>query len=272
MRLRMLAVLLLSLCSFSAAAAAKAELWERWTRSDEKSTTVVDHGAWDRFLEKYLVASKDGIARLRYAAVTGDDAGLLRLYLDDLQRTPVSKLRRDEQRAYWINLYNACTIKLVLDRFPLKSILDIDISPGLFAKGPWGARQIKVEDQTLSLDDIEHRILRPIWKDPRTHYSVNCASLGCPNLAAHAFTAANTEILLDAGARAFVNHPRGVRVEDGRLYVSSIYAWFADDFGGKDARVIEHLGRYAETRLAAQLAAIEKISGDDYDWAVNETP
>lgn len=269
MRFRTFA-LLLSLCAFSSVVAApKAELWERWKRSDEKSVTVLDHSQWDRFLQKYLVASPDGINRLRYAAVSGDDAGLLRLYLDDLQRTPVSKLRREEQRAFWINLYNAYTIKLVLDRYPLKSILDIEISPGFFAKGPWGAKQIKVEDETLSLDEIEHRILRPIWKDPRTHYAVNCASLGCPNLQPQAYTAGNSEALLDVGARAYVNHPRGVRVEDGRLYVSSIYAWFADDFGGKDSAVIEHLRRYAEPTLAAQLAAIEKISGDDYDWAIN---
>ena len=277
MRLRhaglLLSLLISLLCATRAESAPEAELWERWTRSDEQSTTRVDHSAWDRFLQRYLAVAPDGIHRVRYGAVSRDDAGLLRVYLDELQRTPVSSLRRDEQRAYWINLYNAWTLKLVLDRYPVKSIRDLNLSPGLFAKGPWGAKMLKVEDETLSLDEIEHRILRPIWNDPRTHYAVNCASLGCPNLPLRAFTAANMETLLDASARAFVNHPRGVRVEeDGRLYVSSIYDWFAADFGGKDARVIEHLRRYAEPALAAQLAAIEKISGDDYDWALNDAP
>lgn len=276
MRLRhaglLLSLLITLLCATRAQSAPEAELWERWTRSDEQSTAHVDHSAWDRFLQRYVVASTDGIHRVRYAAVSRDDAGLLRVYLDDLQRTPVSTLRRDEQRAYWTNLYNAWTLKLVLDRYPVKSILDLNLSPGLFAKGPWGAKMLKVEDETLSLDEIEHRILRPIWNDPRTHYALNCASLGCPNLPLRAFTADNLETLLEASARAYVNHLRGVRVEeDGRLYVSSIYDWFAADFGGKDARVIEHLRQYAEPALAAQLAAIEKISGDDYDWSLNDT-
>lgn len=260
----------MALIGSSAFAAPKAELWDRWTRHDEAATRVLDHTLWTRFLDRYVVASADGIHRLRYGAVSSDDMGYLRVYLDQLQRVPVSALRRDEQRAFWINLYNAHTVKLVLERYPRDSILQIEISPGLFAKGPWGARNLKVEDETLSLDDIEHRILRPIWNDPRLHYALNCASLGCPNLAREAYTAANTESQLEAGARAFVNHPRGARVENGKLYVSSLYEWFKADFGGNDAGVIAHLKRYAEPPLAAQLDGVRRISDDAYDWALND--
>jgi hypothetical protein len=122
----------------------------------------------------------------------------------------------------------------------------------------------------VSLDDIEHRILRPIWKDPRTHYSVNCASLGCPNLPAQAFTSSNLEQLLDDGARAYVNHPRGARVENGRLTVSSIYVWFAPDFGSGDAGVIAHLKQYAEPALKKKLGSVDRIADDEYDWALND--
>lgn len=269
---RLLLVLALILLPGPAGAAPKAELWERWTARDPSSTRIIDHSIWARFLSQYLVASPDGINRLRYGAVKFEDGGLLRVYLDDLQRCEVSKLNGAEQRAYWINLYNAQTVKLVLDRYPVTSIMAIAISPGFFTKGPWGAKILKVEDETLSLDDIEHRILRPIWKDPRTHYALNCASLGCPNLAPEPYTAARMEAMLEAGARAYVNHSRGARVDQGRLQVSSIYAWFVADFGGTDRGVIEHLRRHAEPPLTAQLKGIDKIDGDTYDWLLNDAP
>lgn len=270
--MRALLLILALLLPTALPAAPKAEAWERWTQHDAQATRVLDHTLWTRFLERYVVAGEDGIHRLRYGAVDSDDMGYLRVYLDQLQRVPVSTLRREEQRAYWINLYNAHTVKLVLERYPLDSILQIEITPGWFVKGPWGAKNLKVEDETLSLDDIEHRILRPLWHDARTHYALNCASLGCPNLAREAYTAANTEALLEAGARAYVNHPRGARVENGKLVVSSIYEWFKADFGGDDAGVIAHLRRYAEPPLAAQLAPVRRISNDAYDWALNDAP
>ena len=265
-----LCLLCANLFSTAASAAPKAELWSRWTLHDPKSTRVLNHTPWQDFLSRYVVTGADGITRIRYGDVGFESRGMLRVYLDQLQRTEVSALRREEQRAYWINLYNAQTVKLVLDRYPLHSILEIQISPGFFAKGPWGAKLLKVEDQTLSLDDIEHRILRPIWNDARTHYALNCASLGCPNLTPQAYTAGNMETLLDAGARAYINHPRGARVEQGRLIVSSIYNWFEDDFGGNAAGVIAHLRAYAAPPLATNLQGISRIGDHAYDWSLND--
>ncbi|MGH8456216.1 MAG: DUF547 domain-containing protein, partial [Stenotrophobium sp.] len=106
--------------------------------------------------------------------------------------------------------------------------------------------------------------------DPRTHYSVNCASLSCPNLAARAWTAGSLDEMLDAAARAYVSSPRAVSVQDGKLSVSSIYVWYQADFGGSDAGVITHLKQYAAPALAAQLAGVRKISDDHYDWALND--
>jgi hypothetical protein len=122
----------------------------------------------------------------------------------------------------------------------------------------------------VSLDDIEHRILRPIWKDPRLHYALNCASIGCPNLQVRAFNAANGESLLEKGARDFINHRRGASVKDGRLRVSSIYTWFKEDFGGNDAGVIRHLSAFAKPGLKTSLKGIRVIDDDDYDWSLNE--
>lgn len=251
-------------------AAPKAERWAFWDASKPESTARVDHSAWDRLLKSYVVADHpSGINRVRYAEVTPEDKKALMAYLHDLQSVKARELNRAEQKAYWINLYNALTVDVMLDHFPVASIMDVSISPGLLSRGPWGKKLAQVEGQDLSLDDIEHRILRPIFRDPRVHYAVNCASLGCPNLAAKAFTRDNTESLLETGARAYVNHPRGVTVKDGRVVVSSIYIWFQEDFGGDDPGVLAHLRRYAQDDLQARLDTAAKISDHTYDWSLN---
>jgi len=116
---------------------------------------------------------------------------------------------------------------------------------------------------------MEHRILRPIFNDPRIHYAVNCASRGCPNLQPVAFTAKNAEELLDKGAKEFINSQRGVSVVGSKLTVSSIYEWFKVDFGNTDASVIAHLSQYADAQLADKLKGVSKISRDQYDWRIN---
>jgi Protein of unknown function, DUF547 len=212
-----------------------------------------------------------GITRFAYARLaTAAERRSLDDYVSGLGRVPLSAYARTQQLPFWLNLYNALTVKLIPDHYLVASIRDIDISPGLFADGPWGKTLISVEGEAVSLDDIEHRILRPIWADPRVHYGVNCASLGCPNLPPLAFTAANSGRLLDKGARAFVNHPRGARVDRGRLVVSSIYVWFQENFGGDDGGVIRHLRRYAAPTLAQALAGVERIADHVYDWSLND--
>jgi Protein of unknown function, DUF547 len=252
-------------------AAPKADLWPRWEKHDPASTQSIDHNLWDRFLKKNLLAPHpSGINRVRYATIAPEDRKALKDYLKNLQSLPVSSYNRAEQRAYWINLYNAFTVDLVLSRFPVASIRDINISPGLFARGPWGAKLLIIEGEKLSLDDIEHRILRPIWKDNRVHYAVNCASLGCPNLQPAAYTSDNTEALLEKGARDYVNHPRGVAIKNGKLYVSSIYVWFQEDFGGSAEGLMEHWAKYASNTLADALQSYSGGLDHDYDWRLND--
>ncbi len=272
MRIHLSTVLVLTLLfsSTSALAAPKADLWDRWLAHDPQSTATVDHKPWDRFLKANIVRGSDGVTRLPYATISAADRAALEGYLARLAETPVSKLNQTEQRAFWINLYNALTVSVILDYYPVKSILDIDISPGLFSNGPWGKKLVTIEREKVSLDDIEHRILRPIWQDPRIHYAVNCASIGCPNLQAQAFTAENTDGLLTKAAREYVNHPRGARIERKKLVVSSIYRWFAADFGGKDRAVIAHLKHFADPRLRVRLERVNRISNHGYDWSLNE--
>ena len=125
----------------------------------------------------------------------------------------------------------------------------------------------------MSLDDIEHETMRPTFRDPRVHYAVNCASIGCPNLRPRAWRAETLERDLDDAASAYINHPRGVTVlPDGRLRVSSIYSWFSEDFGSTEAAIIAHLRSHAAAPLAARLTERTAIAGDAYDWALNDAP
>ena len=145
------------LCAHSVGAAPKADLWERWSAHDASAVQRVDHDLWSGFLKQYLTPDRDGLNRVDYAKVRSTDRRKLQQYLDYLQTIQVSQFNRDEQFAYWVNLYNALTVHVVLERFPVQSIRDI--SGGLFSFGPWRKERVSVEGEALSLDDIEHRIL-----------------------------------------------------------------------------------------------------------------
>ena len=129
---------------------------------------------------------------------------------------------------------------------------------------------LKLGSAELSLDDIEHGIMRPTFNDPRVHYAVNCASVGCPNLGTEAFTGARLDEQLEAAARAYVNSRRGVALEGKRIVISSIYVWYKADFGGSDQGVLEHLRRYAAPALAQRLAELSSIRDHTYDWSLND--
>ena len=250
--------------------APKAILWEHWIIQDPESTITVDHSPWDAFLKTYIIKGSDGINRVAYSKVTEADKISLARYIGNLANIPVTKLARSEQLPYWINLYNALTVQVVLDNYPTDSIKDIDISPGIFSDGPWDKKLVTIEQEEVSLNDIEHRILRPIWKDPRIHYAVNCASIGCPNLMDQAYTNENSQDLLEKGAHDYINHPRGVAIEGNKLIVSSIYVWFAEDFGGTDRKIIDHLEKYAIPTLSEKLKQFNTISDNRYDWSLND--
>ena len=173
-----------------------------------------------------------------------------------------------EQMAYWINLYNALTVNLILEEYPVGSISEISASDSF---GPWNDFIAEVSEQSLTLNDIEHRILRPIWKDDRIHFAVNCASIGCPNLQPHAFTAENTEALLSKGAQEFVSHSRGVRFKDKSLVLSSIFDWYGNDFGDTKKQQLEKLAEYAPSDTAEKLRNYQGAINYQYDWNLNSS-
>lgn len=239
-----------------------ADLWPRWEKFNPVSKEMIDHSLWDRFLKTYVRKDAKGVTRVAYANLGNGGKAVLAEYLEVLGQIPVSRIGRAEQRAYWINLYNALTVQLIGQSYPVESIRDID--------DPWDTKLFEVEGEALSLNDIEHRILRPIWRDPRIHYAVNCASVGCPNLLPLAFTGGNAGQLLELAAHAYINHPRGARIEDGKLIVSKIYGWFAEDFGGDDKSVIAHLRNFAGPPLLEALKGITAIDDYEYDWGLND--
>ncbi|MCH9765168.1 MAG: DUF547 domain-containing protein [Alphaproteobacteria bacterium] len=237
------------------------------------SAATVDHAAWNELLAKYIVAGSDGLNRVAYGKFKTEGHAQLKAYVTALERVDPATLDRPEQFAFWANLYNAKTIDIVLDHYPVKSIKDISLGgsfTSLFTGGPWKSKVVKVSGTPLSLDDIEHGLLRKVFKDPRVHYAVNCASIGCPNLNITAFVGATLEMQLDAAAQAYVNSPRGVRVASGNVKASSIYKWFSEDFGDSDRGVLDHISRYAAPELKSALDGVSTISGYAYDWALND--
>ncbi len=255
------------LLSASSVVQSSDDLAAHWSQSDPVSTVEIDHSGWDRILDTYLIEVQ-GLNYFKYSQVTAADRAALDAYLQMLQSVTVIDLSADEQFAYWVNFYNALTIWVVLEHYPIASIRNISYS--LLSRGPWKEPLVQVEGRELSLDNIEHDILRPIYADPRIHYAVNCASIGCPNLQRRAFTRINLEQLLDQAAEQFINHPRGVRFEDGELIVSSIFDWYGRDFGNDEVQVIEHLREYADNELDARLESRDAIDDYEYNWDLNE--
>ena len=252
-----------------AGAAQKAEVIPKWDVSDETNTGIIDHALWQELLDAYLKTDHpSGIHRFDYGALKANaaDRKTLSAYLKSLAGIDPRSFSRDEQMAYWINLYNALTVFVIVPRYPVDSIKDI--KSGIIDFGTWNLDMFPLQGQKLTLNQIEHGILRPIWKDPRIHYAANCASLGCPNLSPEVYRSDNLERLLEQAAVDYINHPRGAQVQGDELVVSSIFEWYKVDFGNTDTGVIAHLKQYARPDLA-QILDNHNSFDDYYDWSLN---
>lgn len=235
--------------------------WESFAQAGQP----FDHSAWDSLLAKYVRENEDGVNRVDYAGLVAGGKRDFSAYLKALQGVKLDSLTKPEQFAFWVNLYNAATLETIVERYPVKSIREL----GTLGQGPWKDNRLKVSGKNLSLDDIEHKILRPIWGDVRIHYAVNCASIGCPNLATQAYTGERLEAMLDRAARAYVTHPRGFADKGGALVASSIFDWYGEDWGGVDG-VLAHAREVGGGKAAPLLATATKISQYDYDWSLND--
>lgn len=257
--MRVLLSLLLILWSANLFAAPKADLLPYWQDQLATDQRQIDHHQWQQLLDKYLVVQPQQTL-FRYDAVTPADKQLLQNYINHLAKLDPRQYNRNVQFAYWVNLYNALTVQLIIDNYPLTSITKLG---GFFSFGPWDQAIVTINNKTLSLNDIEHRILRPIWRDPRIHYAVNCASLGCPDLLPHVFDSQHLNSQLDTAASRFINSDKGVKINSKQTTLSSIYDWYSSDFGNQQA-LLQHINHY---RIHNKINANNLKY--DYNWLLN---
>ncbi|MCB9306578.1 MAG: DUF547 domain-containing protein [Lewinellaceae bacterium] len=210
------------------------------------------HKGLDSLLQKYV--SEAG--KVDYKGLKTDKAAL-DAYCDLLSANPVQEhWSREEKMAYWINAYNAFTLKLITDHYPTKSIMNFD------GGKTWDIRRIRIGGKKYSLNNIENDILRPQFGDARIHFAINCAARSCPPLWNHAYTAENLETTLESRARAFINNSKYNTIAANRARVSKIFEWYAADFGDLKS----FLNRYSDVALNKNAA----VSFNEYDWALNE--
>ncbi len=212
---------------------------------------LAGHNSWEWMLSTYV----DGSGVVNYSAWRGQLDALKEVVQRMGMQAPGDNASRAEKMAYWINLYNASTVLLIVDNYPVSSIMDLD-------KGKvWDRKWIKVGDKLLSLNNIENDILRPQFQDPRIHFAVNCAAKSCPPLWNHAWTAANLEKTLDERTRLFINHPAYNEISPSAIRISKIFEWYAKDFG----HIIDYINKYSKVKVNNDAT----ISYIPYQWALN---
>ncbi len=276
-RLRQLFVPLLALIYFSLTATAlqaapKAELWPVWqpvTRAERSE--LPDFKIWQSFLDRYVKPYEDGLNRVDYARVTAADKQQLKNLLAGLANTDPRGWGPATQKTFWINTYNLAVVSLVLDHYPLESIRDIRLSfKSLFNGGPWEDKYLTVAGEALSLNDIEHRILRPIWPDRRLHFALNCASVGCPNLATQIYKTETLDQQLDAAEQDFLKNNRAVfwQPRENTLQLSSIFDWYQVDFARNENQLLSYLQQQGVLSTEVLQNPDLKISYD-YNWNLN---
>ncbi len=229
------------------------------------------HATWDKFLKQYVTV-KDSISTVNYKGAKSDRKGLDQ-YLTTVEAvTPADygKFTDPQKLAFLINAYNAFTVKLILDNYPVKSIKDLG---GTFSS-PWKKKFFKFFGEESHLDNIEHDHIRKEFNEPRIHFAVVCASKGCPALWNEAFTPEKMETQLERNARAFLKDSQRNRfnVEKNRFEVSKIFDWYGKDFEKKFGSVQNFLApRMGKTPAEETKMKEAKIDHTDYDWTLNET-
>ncbi len=218
----------------------------------EKAQHVFGHKAWDALLRKYVSSS----GKVDYKGFKSSKKQL-DAYIMELRAHPVqSKWSREKQMVYWINAYNAFTIKLIVENYPVASITK------LHGGKPWDVKWIEIGSNKYSLNNIENDILRPKFKDARIHFAVNCAAKSCPPILNRAWTESNMKSYFEKQAKAFINNSKYNKIAADKVQISKIFDWYGEDFGN----IVDYLNKYSSTKINAD-AKVEYL---DYNWSLNE--
>lgn len=251
-------------CGTPASVPAEGPVADQVEQSFAAGTESFSHEEWDRLLAGGTV---DGLVDYDYVHVHRQE---LEAYLERVARADLASLEADHLMALLMNAYNALTVRSILDAWPVDSIRDID--------GVWTGTKHTVGGQELTLDEIEHNLLRPFWKDPRIHFGVNCASMSCAPLPPWAFTGDEVDAQLDERTGAFLSSPENVRIEGEALLVSKYFEWYGSDFTAPGwAPRADTIPAFIAVYTRPEVEAfIEEHDGDpplefmDYDWSLNQ--
>ena len=226
------------------------------------AATAPDHKLWDELLKKYI--NNEGF--VDYKGMISEKPKL-EAYLDILSNNaPNDSWSKNEKLAYWINVYNAFTVKLIVDNYPLESIKDLNPSISLPTVNTiWAKDWFKIGGEDFSLDRVEHKILRKDFEEPRIHFAVNCASYSCPVLRPEAFTAAKVDQQLEEQAISFINDPKRNQITKDRVDISKIFSWFGGDFNNGQT-LIQFLNKYSKVKINENA----KAKFMDYGWSLND--
>ncbi|MCX7550904.1 DUF547 domain-containing protein [Xanthomarina sp. F2636L] len=213
---------------------------------------IINYNTWSTFLEKHV----NSFGEVNYQAIQIDQ-DLLEASLKSFSKTkPESSWSKDETLAYWINAYNAFTIKLIIDNYPIKSIKDL--------KNPWDQKFIPIGKQSMSLNEIEHEILRKM-NEPRIHFAIVCASKSCPKLLNKAYLPSKLDLQLTVATEDFLSDESKNNISKDQITISKIFKWFSEDFT-QNGSLIEFLNKYTSVQISKK--AKKKFM--NYNWELNE--
>ena len=232
-----------------------------WEQITEKKQPI-SHEIWDGLLKKHV--QKDGFVNYKGFQ---SDTQVLDEYLNILSAShPQKSWSKAEQMAYWINAYNAFTVKLIIDNYPVESIKDI--KKGIpFVNSVWDIKFINIQGIEYDLNNIEHSILREYYNDARIHAAINCASFSCPLLRNEAFVAQKLEAQLEDATHKFINDPLRNNITSERAEISKIFLWFGGDFKKDKGSIRNFLKQYSDVKITDET----KINHMDYDWSLNDS-
>ena len=242
-------------------AAPKAKLIAFWNDSEPSSKLPVNHSKWQEILESYVVTDHpSGVNRFDYDRVSTSDHNKLKSYISDMESVDPRQLNLQNQKAFWLNLYNAKVVEMILES---KSGAVRDIS------GIWKKKILTVTHQKMSLNDIEHGVLRPIFNDPRIHFGITPATIGSGDILPVAFTGENVEQLLEENTKDFFSKSKErFAIRESSLVISSIFKWYKKDFGSSATNIKAFIKKYVDEDVQQQIDTVSKLSYD-YDWSLN---